>query len=487
MQNNINIGKMIKTEALKNTPALKQNNNDSIPKKELIFNHSLLPRSVAPWVYDVANRMDNAPVSFAGIGALVVLSSAIGRRVGVRVKLNDDWTITPNLWGALIAPPSIHKSPILEEMIKPLKKVEMQKRESYELEVEEYKKKKTIYDIKFKAYKKEIAQGDEEKAISPSIEKTPTQTRYILNDATIEKVGEIMIDNPKGVLVAVDELSGFFSTFNKAGREGDRSFWLTAFNGDNGIAIDRIGRGSSYISSVCASIIGTIQPSSITKLIEESQNGAGDGLLQRFQLIAIEMTHNNKIVDRKPNYIAKEEYENIITKMLDVNPLDYGAKRDKDKDILFYRFSPEANKVFNDWSLELNNKIIKEQTDNPSLGAHLGKFKSLFGSLALILFYADRLSGVLEDDTIPKEYVLKAIELCDYFEYQAHKFYDIPNLKEDKDKLLTDKILKVLKTKGVPITYSQLSVYVRGANVQKCRTLLSGYVKEENNRIVKIL
>ncbi len=121
------------------------------------------------------------------------------------------------------------------------------------------------------------------------------------------------------------------------------------------------------------------------------------------------------------------------------------------------------------------------------MAAYLGKLEKLFGSLALILFYADRLSVVLSDDTIPKGYAVRAIGLCDYFEYQAQKFYDIPNLKEDSNNSLRDKILKVLQSKELPMTYSQLSVYIRGANVGDCKRLLVGHVREENNRIVELL
>ena len=72
-------------------------NIEVIEEEIITFNPNLLPQNIAPFIKDVANRMNNAPLSFAGTSALCVLSSAIGRRVGVRTKLNDDWTNSHNI------------------------------------------------------------------------------------------------------------------------------------------------------------------------------------------------------------------------------------------------------------------------------------------------------------------------------------------------------------------------------------------------------
>ena len=43
-----------------------------------------------------------------------------------------------------------------------------------------------------------------------------------------------MRDNPAGILVIRDELSGWLATLDKPGREGERGFFLSAWNGDTG-------------------------------------------------------------------------------------------------------------------------------------------------------------------------------------------------------------------------------------------------------------
>ena len=47
-----------------------------------------------------------------------------------------------------------------------------------------------------------------------------------LNDPTVEKLRELLKDNPRGLLLIRDELSGLLRSFDKQGREGDREFYL---------------------------------------------------------------------------------------------------------------------------------------------------------------------------------------------------------------------------------------------------------------------
>jgi len=47
-----------------------------------------------------------------------------------------------------------------------------------------------------------------------------------------------MSENPAGILVIRDELTGWWSTLDRAGREGERAFCLQAWNGDTAHTIE---------------------------------------------------------------------------------------------------------------------------------------------------------------------------------------------------------------------------------------------------------
>jgi len=113
-----------------------------------------------------------------------------------------------------------------------------------------------------------------------------TERRFHTNDVTVEKLGELLRDNPHGMLVLRDELAGWLRALDKTGREGDREFFLEGWNGTGSYTVDRIGRGTIHIPSLTLSLFGGIQPGKLQALVASAIHGGcgDDGLLQRFQL-----------------------------------------------------------------------------------------------------------------------------------------------------------------------------------------------------------
>jgi hypothetical protein len=67
--------------------------------------------------------------------------------------------------------------------------------------------------------------------------------------------------------------------------QGDRAFYLEAFNGDGRFTYDRIGRGAVHIDNCTVSMIGGVQPTRIAPLVRAAIGGSNnDGLIQRLQL-----------------------------------------------------------------------------------------------------------------------------------------------------------------------------------------------------------
>jgi hypothetical protein len=94
--------------------------------------------------------------------------------------------------------------------------------------------------------------------------------RYKTEDATVEKISKILLENPRGILVHRDELSGWLRNLDKQGREGDRSFYLESWNGTGSFDVDRIGRGSLHIPALCLSILGSIQPGPLSSYVYQA-------------------------------------------------------------------------------------------------------------------------------------------------------------------------------------------------------------------------
>ncbi|WP_375693751.1 YfjI family protein [Bartonella sp. AP88HLJMH] len=352
------------------------------------FHAAQMPLTLSRYVYDVADRQQ-APLDFVAVAALCGLAALIGNGVRIAPKQHDDWKIVPNLWGALIGQPSTMKTPTMQAALTPitclqkkwykdwLKQKERQEIEEILETLDKSEKKKQAH--------KAIKKGDLETAralLSETLSKDNAHdddvSRFIVNDTSVEKLGELLKENPRGLLMVRDELSGFLTDMERKEYQTDRSFYLEAFNGDGQFTYDRIGRGTIFIPHVTLSMIGGIQPSRIIPLIQAIHRGINDdGLLQRFQMIV--WPDDNKewqVIDRPPNQEGWQKYEGVFRSFRD-------KRLGSPEQPLIMRFSAEAQVKFYEW-LEHLHKEAKGGSYSESLQSHLLKMPKTIVSLALI-------------------------------------------------------------------------------------------------------
>ena len=119
---------------------------------------ALLPGEIRGWVADVADRLQ-CPLEYPAVGALVALASVVGRQIAVRPLLHDDWTVVPNLWGAIVGRPGLLKTPALAEMMRPLNLLEARAREKFETDCREFEAACLVGKAATKNAEKRIAQA----------------------------------------------------------------------------------------------------------------------------------------------------------------------------------------------------------------------------------------------------------------------------------------------------------------------------------------
>lgn len=254
---------------------------DALPAVQA-FDTELLPEALRGWVADIADRMQ-CPPDFTAVGAVVALSSLVGARAVVSPKARDDWRVVPNLWGLIVGRPGVMKSPALSEVLKPLHRLESSEREQWKAAHEAWQLDCKVAEMASEANAKQarcLAAKEPSKAralLAPvDTPAEPLARRYVVNDATVEKLGELLTVNQWGLLVYRDELHGLLCSMDRQGQEGARGFYLTGYDGNQGHAVDRIGRGESYISRVCLAMLGGIQPGKLQSYVREP---AGPGPL----------------------------------------------------------------------------------------------------------------------------------------------------------------------------------------------------------------
>ncbi len=358
------------------------------------FEPKLLPEAFRPWIEDISDRIQCAP-DFPAVGAMVALAAVVGRRVGIKPKSRDDWSVVPNLWGGVIGRPGILKTPPLLEVKRPLDRLEMAAKERYEEAVKTWQADEIIAKERAKVTAEEIRKrlkkgGEVDHLAREAVESNeePQRRRYVVNDSSIEKMGEILSANPNGVLVFRDELTGFLRSLEREGQEAGRAFYLESWNGTGRFTYDRIGRGTVDIEACCISILGGIQPGPLGDYLRGVARGgaADDGLIQRFQLLVWPDPNGEwRNVDRWPNRDAKERAYEVFARLDSL--VDVGGERD-DTNIPYLRCESEAQGLFVEWRAELEARLRTGELPE-ALESHLAKYRSLVPSLGLLIHLAD--------------------------------------------------------------------------------------------------
>lgn len=392
----------------------------------------LLPGTLADFVLDEADRMPCAP-DYIAAALIVCLGSVIGARCGIKPKRRDDWVVTPNLFGGIVGDPSEKKSPSLATVTRFLDRLEVKEAEKLAERMRVYEAEKAAYEAHqaaVKAAMKKAAAGKPDankmslamadmQALEPPEE--PRQRRFKSNDSTVEKLGDLLVHNPQGLLVFRDELIGLLASWEKEGREGDKAFYLEGWNGTGSFSIDRIGRGSLNIKNLCLSVFGGIQP----ELLERYLSGIAtsldnDGRIQRFQVMVYPNPVPWRWSDRYPVNGAREAVRDLFERLASFDPvLDGAAPADDFVKLPHFNFDDAAQEVLVQWCTELHTVHIATEQD-PLMRQHYGKFEKLFCAIALILHLAEGCIGPVTSAS-----ALRAAAWCEYLAGHARRVYGL--------------------------------------------------------------
>jgi Protein of unknown function (DUF3987)/Bifunctional DNA primase/polymerase, N-terminal len=229
--------------------------------------------------------------SACAMAALACCSGALDQEFSLKMKRTGDWYVRPRLWVMLVGSPSTKKTPIVSSCIRPIRSWE---------------------SVGVKQYQKDFGRWKDDKDGGVKGEPEPKKpTRYLLNQVTSEKLGEILSRQDRGIMVEQDEISGWIGAMEKYGGKGasaDRGFWLSAFNGGP-VTVDRLGRGETFVNNLAVAFVGGVQPDRLMEL----GNLASDGLLQRFLPVMMQKAvYSSEVESDTP----KKDYETLIHELI---------------------------------------------------------------------------------------------------------------------------------------------------------------------------
>lgn len=321
----------------------------------------LIPDAIGKYCADQGELIGADPAAMV-LFCLGIAGACIDDRLKIQVKRYDhSWTESARLWCGVIGDPSVKKSPLLSKALEPAKQVNNE------------------WGRETKAL---IAEWIKECESTPKGEEKPPEPigkRLLFNDATVEKVGDILSKcEPRGMLSYQDELSGWLASMDayKGGAGGkDKGAWLEAYNG-GAKSFDRISRGETYVENWSVSVVGGIQPSVIQTYAQTTNH---DGMLQRFILMYAQQP---KTIgqDRQPNMKAQHNYSSLIKHLA---KLESSAKP--------VTLSEEAH-THREY---LDRKVhsLLSNHPNPHLKAALGKWGGLYARLLLVCHCCESFSN----------------------------------------------------------------------------------------------
>lgn len=396
------------------------------------FEHDLLPDTLAPWVRDIAERLQ-CPPDFVAVAAMVALAVVVGRKVAIRPKRHDTWAVIANLWALVIGRPGIMKTPAIEATFGPLDRLMARALEEHDQAMQRFEADKMAAKLRAEAREKKARErlknnhdanlGD---LLTPSTIESPTLRRYRTNDTSTASLGELLRQNPNGMLVYRDELVSLLKGLDKEDQAEGRGFYLTGWNGDSPYTLDRIGRGLYlHIPALCISLLGGTQPGRLAEYTGQAIRGgaADDGLIQRFGLMVWpDPVATWRNVDRPPDHTAERVAYAVFDRLDRLDPASIGAQQDHDEDghpvgLPYLRFSAEALSHFQEWHEALEKRLRSGEL-HPALESHFSKYRKLVPALALLIHLADDGRGEIGEDA-----TLKALAWAEYLETHAHRVY----------------------------------------------------------------
>lgn len=376
----------------------------------------ILPSPLFSYLYGVSSvPYKDFPVEAAFTLFLSIVGSLAGTKFTITHRRHKEHAFW---WSMVGLPVGSGKTPILNNLMKPLTVLQYEALEVYKQELKEYKESK---DKK----KKDISL--EEFQEKPS---EPKRKRFYLSDSTMETTLKAHSDNPNGLLWVKDELKGLFNSLGayKGGRGEDKETLLSLGAGTF-ISVARKETDIELVKSA-VSLTGGIQPQVLKDLYSRDQD-KDNGLWQRFAYIIYESVSREK----NPDDVVLND--SILTKLYSHIISSEGAN------LTF------ADYDYVEWVSDYFNEEI-DKAPTMAMQAYYTKCFGFFLRLSLLLHILDSHFAYLPyDRPISLTTSENAFSLMVAYISHAEKLFCSRTIK-NKDQELINKILeKPLKKRTI--------------------------------------
>ena len=366
------------------------------------FPSHLLPVPVETLVAAAADVLV-VPASYVGLPCLTVMATAIGTTRVAYVK--DQFVEPTTLWTGVVGSSGSRKSAGYKLSMRRLRQRQSQWHDEYTEELEAWEVGEDVAN--------ETGQQGERR--SP-----PVERQLYTVDTTVDALTDLMATGQRGVGVFTDEMDSWLAGMSRYTSSSERAHWLTFYDGGYHVVNRRKDKQSKHIWAAACCIHGGVQPLILGRNLTTENIGAG--LYGRF-MFGAEAEPEPEFHHREIHPATEQEWDWTVDALLE---LQHGTDTSGRAAPLVCKFSSGALDAYGSWWLKWQRR--RQATKNPGLHASRAKLVGQAVRLALVMHCADvAWRGIhgqsVRPDVIEEEWVIRAMELCEWVDRQAVKIY----------------------------------------------------------------
>lgn len=374
-----------------------------------------LPEPIRGFV-DAGARAIGCDPSYLALPLLTAIAAAIGNTR--RLELKRGWSAPPILWGAIVGESGTAKTPAFKLVMRPVRERQRKALERYADEMKQYEADVARWEKEMAAWKR-----DKDTASDPPEKPDPPQAeRFIVSDTTVEALAPILLANPRGLLLARDELAGWIGSFDRYAGKGkagaDSANWLSMFNAES-IIVDRktgIPR-TIHVPQAAVCVSGGIQPAILQRALglEHRESGLAARLL-----LACPPRKAKRWTEADIDPGAESEQVRLFDKLYE---LQAAVGDDNESRPVLVRLSSDAKAA---WKWYYNAHAVEQADLTGDMAAAWSKLEEYAARLALVVHFTRWAAGdpnLTKSDIVDVASMNAGITLAKWFKHEARRVY----------------------------------------------------------------
>jgi len=414
------------------------------------FPADVLPEPIRGFVIEAAKAI-GCDSSYIALPLLSGLASAIGNTH--RIALKRGWTEPAIVWTAIVGESGTMKTPAFKLAMKAIRKAQADAFKEHEAARAEWEAQHLRYEAELTGWKRQAAKGHDDAGDPPEKPAPPIARRYIVSDTTTEALAPILLGNPRGVLLARDELAGWLGSFDryaKAGKAGaDSAHWLSMHNGE-AMTIDRKTGipPTIHVPSASVSITGGIQPGILSRALGQEHHESG---MAARVLYAMPPRKAKRWTEADVNADTEAAVAMVFDRLFGLT-----AETDDDGDER-PRLVTLADDGKRAWVTFYNEHASEQVNLSGDEAAAWSKLEGYAARLALVVHLTRWAAGdatLLDPARVDEASIAAGVVLARWFGDEARRVYAI--LSESDDDRETRRLVELIQRKGGDVSGREL-------------------------------